>query len=646
MLSRVAWLMQWWTFVATALVVFVPGLAAAWAIGLRLRGLGAWAFAPVGSVAMIAVLAVAYGILHIPWTIVSAVLGLAIMAGMLVAGRFLLRIAPVRPRVTGARWPVALALTVAAALLTVRIAVYIGDPSNFSQTTDAIFHLGAVRAILESGDASSWGLAAQVGPDVPVGFYPGAWHGVASLVALLTGDIVVSTNILALVVAVVVWPLGITWLTQVALRRRVAAAAAVAMTPVIAIFPLTLLQFGVLYPYLLAVALLPASIAAVVMAGRTSALVLACGTGAIALALAHPSVLLAWGLALWLYAAGRVAFGVRRRDDGRWWRIGALVAGLAVLAAVWLLLGRSVTAGMWRPAQSGAAALADILVGGWMKTPPAWWVSVLAVVGLVATVRRRAWRWLALGWVIFTLLAFVAGGVRNELVRVLVVGPWYSDPTRLAALVPVLMLPVAAAGVLLLVDAVAALTRRRRGARPAAVRTVAGPIAVGLLLCIAIAVVGAQPLVLRYNMKEKVRETASTYGVGAHSWLDRDESILLSRLADEVPPGVRVLSNPGTGAAFGRFLSGVDVYPPRRGVPENPDYTLLKARLHDAATDPAVCDAVGAMRAGFVLDFGVGDEGFGRFEEMPGFTGLAGVPGFELVDREGAASLWRISACS
>ncbi len=141
--SRVAWLMQWWTFVATGLVVFLPGLAAAWAIGLRPRGLGAWAFAPVGSVAMVSGLAVVYGFLRVPWTVISAGLGLAFVAGILVACRLVARIPSARRSAAGARWPVAVALAAAAVLLAVRITVYMGDPADFSQTTDAIFSTSA-----------------------------------------------------------------------------------------------------------------------------------------------------------------------------------------------------------------------------------------------------------------------------------------------------------------------------------------------------------------------------------------------------------------------------------------------------------------------------------------------------------------------
>ena len=134
-----AWLTQWWTFLATAVVLFLPGLVAAWSLGLR--RLGAWAFAPVGSVAMISLLATLFGFTGIPWTLASAAVGLMIFAAALAVVRLLVKLPTVRPRVAGARWPVLVALGVAAVLLTVRVTVYIGDPGNISQTNDAAFHL-------------------------------------------------------------------------------------------------------------------------------------------------------------------------------------------------------------------------------------------------------------------------------------------------------------------------------------------------------------------------------------------------------------------------------------------------------------------------------------------------------------------------
>jgi len=658
----VAWLTQWWTLLATLAVVFVPGLVAAWSLGFR--RLAAWAFAPLGSIAMISLVATVFGFARIPWTLLSAVLGLVVVAGLLVGCRFLFRIRDRRPRVRGARWPVIAALVVAAVLLTVRVGVYIGDPSNISQTNDAAFHLGAVRAIIEQATASSFGLAGLIDPAASGAFYPGAWHAADSVVSLLTGDIAVSTNMLALVFSAIVWPLGITWLTQTIFRNRVASAAAAAMSPVFVIFPLEMIQYGVLYAYFLAVALLPAALAAVIaltsrwsgasgpVRGRVTALVLALGMGALALALAQPSVIGAWGLLLWLYAADAVLDRWRRGSPGRGWSIAALLVGLVALGGVWFVLGRLVTANTWRAWRSGGEALWEILSAGFVKTPPAWWVAILLVVGLVAVLRRAGARWTAFGWAALAFLAFVAYAVRNELIRVLLVGPWYSDPYRLAALVPIMMIPVAAAGVVLIVNQFALWTLRRRrvvsarpGVRPRTLQARFGTGAVAALLVVGIIAVAVQPLVLRFKIQDDFAESESPYWVTDNAWLDRDERALLSRIADEVEPGARVLSNPGTGAALGYFLSGVDILPAQWWVPRDPAYTLLKTELPDAATDPAVCEAVRELDADYVLDFGEGDVGPGRVQKMPGFTGLEGQPGFELVDREGSASLWRITAC-
>lgn len=655
-----AWLTQWWTFLATAVVLFLPGLVAAWSLGLR--RLGAWAFAPVGSVAMISLLATLFGFTGIPWTLASAAVGLMIFAAALAVVRLLVKLPAVRPRVAGARWPVLVALGVAAVLLTVRVTVYIGDPGNISQTNDAAFHLGAVRAIIEHANADSFGLAGLIDPAAVGGFYPGAWHATVSLIALMGGSIAVATNALTLVVAAVVWPLGITWLTQVVTGRRLAAAAAAAMSPTLVIFPLLMVQYGVLYPYLLAVALLPATIAVIIiltrrawsgvpLAGPLVAVGIAAALAGAALTYSQPSVLLAWGLALWLYAAWEVVEQWRRGGAHRWWATAAVAVALLVLAVAWWRLGHMVTRGVWKAVSDEGGAVVEILSAGFVKTPPAWWMTLLLAVGVVAALRRPRTRWLAFGWLAFALLAFVAYAVDLRPVRLLLVGPWYSDPYRLSALVPVMMIPVAAAGVVLLVDAAAALVWHRRRARasasPSTVRSRVGVGAVAVLLLIAIGLVAAQPLVLRFKLLNDFTEATSPFVVDKNAWLSSDERALLARLADEVPEDVTVLGNPHTGAALGYFLTGRDVFPAKWQVPSDPAYTLLKTRLHDAATDPAVCDAVRALNAEYVLDFGIGSlNAPGTVEQMPGFTAFDSVPGFQLVDREGDASLWRITACS
>jgi hypothetical protein len=87
------------------------------------------------------------------------------------------------------------------------------------------------------------------------------------------------------------------------------------------------------------------------------------------------------------------------------------------------------------------------------------------------------------------------------------------------------------------------------------------------------------------------------------------------------------------------------VYPRTWQQPAGSQWALLASSLRDAGTDPAVCDALVAFGSpAYVVDFGPGENSPGRYV-MPGFTGLDGQPGFELVDHEGDASLWRITAC-
>lgn len=656
-----AWLTQWWTLLATLAVVFVPGLVAAWSLGFR--RLAAWAFAPVGSIAMISLVATVFGFARIPWTLLSAALGLVVVAGLLVGCRFLFRIRAQRADARGARWPVVVALVVAAVLLTLRFSLYIGEPDAVSQSNDAPFHLGAVRAIIEHANASSFGLAGLVDPAAAGGFYPGAWHATASLAALLSGAAVpVATNMLSIVVAAAVWPAGVAWLTVVATRRRVAGAVAAALSPVLLAFPLLLIQYGILYSYMLAVALVPAAVAAVIAlsrsrdhrrAARGLALLMALG----ALGASQPAALLAWALPLVIVGVGAAVLRWRGPATARRRRIAAtaLAAGaVLVLGALWAVTSRLVTADYWGPVQSLRAAALDVASSGYAGTQPAWWMSALAVIGLVVVLMGRGpWtrmRWLAWWFVALVGLYVVAAAVHSSWIRLPLVGPWYSDTYRLAALLPAAAVPLAAIGLVGLVDAATrALQRRRSDASASASGAADAAIVSGIALTVAVVAATAafvvQPVVQRVHVANGVHEERSPFAAAADSWLDSDERALLSRLSDDVAPGARVIANPGTGAAFAYALTGVDVYPAKWQVPTGADYLLLAERLHDAAQDPEVCAAVDALGVGYVLDFGLKDTGTGRVE-MPGFTDLDGVPGFELVDSEGEAKLWRITACA
>lgn len=647
-----AWIASVPALVVALSVLFGPGLLAG--IGLRLRGLMLWALAPVVSTAIIGLSAIVYGELGVPWstfTVAAACLAVVLLAWTV---RFLP--APQRTAPASRRGSVLLVAGLAVGVVAgvARFALYVGNPQAISQTNDAMFHLNAVRWIIETADASSLHVAAMVGGS---GVYPAAWHGLDSLVAMASGaDISTSANMLSLAVAFGAWPLGIAWLTMVATRSRLTAALAAAQSSMLLVFPLLMLEWGVLYPYGLSLALLPAAVGVVIatvrwvggagpLAGRLgnavlgSALVL---VAAGAIALAQPSTLLAWGLLTLIWLTWRAAARARVARGARRAVVVAVPAALWVAFVVlWIGLTRMTTGSHWEPFTGEAQAVLDVLVNGHMWLPPAVGVSILCAVGLVAAARHRSLRWLATGWLVFAALYVAAASVDHDFVRRWVVGAWYADPYRLAALAPVTVVPLAAIGLSEIVRWASRTLSRRRDPEPVgtawAITAIAAVAAVGTALV---------PVLTMPNVFEDEWDAQSRYESNPRSFLSPDERLLLERMATTVPTDATIIANPSTGAAFGYVLSGRNVYPRTWQAPSGDAWAVLAAGLNKAATDPAVCAALAELGSpGYVIDFGPGEASPGRYV-MPGMSGFEGRPGFEKVDQRGEASLWRITACA
>jgi hypothetical protein len=655
------WAAQWPALLSAFAIVFLPGLAVGFA--LRLRGLVLWALAPAAGVATVSLLAIVLAAIGVPWSAGSAGIGCLVVAAIAVGAGFAL--GPRRSRkASSGRALLAAGLAVGIAVGLTRLVLYIGDPEAISQTNDAVFHLNALRWIAESGSASSFDLSAVTGSSV---FYPGAWHAVTSLTAMVSGaQIPVAVNMVTLVTAVAVWPLGIAWLTREASRSAVATAVAAGLSASLLTFPMLMVQWGVLYPNLLSVALLPAAVAIVVaaprwiggespVAGTPRAVILVAvlvlGTLG-ALALAQPATLLAWVVLAGSFATWWcVPRALRRRGRRRAVLLAALAAAWAGGVLLWIVFARSTTGSHWPPFRGKLWVVADVALNGQVMLPFAVAVSILMVAGLVVAVRRPELRWLATSWVLLSGLYVVAAAIGQPLLRRWLVGPWYADPYRLAALAPVTVVPLAAIGV----AAAAAWIVSRAGKRSAdsgsgtapndGVPRSAGWWALGVGAVVAIGGLIISPVVLMPKVIERQWDTESRYASQDDSWLSPDERALLEQLDELVPEDARVIGNPSTGTGFGYMLSGRDVFPRTWAHPRSSAWETISVDLREAGTDPAVCEALEAYGdAEYVLDFGEGEATPGRFI-LPGMTDFGGQPGFDLVAEVGDASLWRLTAC-
>ncbi len=642
------WLAQSPTIVVALLVVFVPGVAALWAIGVR--GLAAVAAAPLFTVASTAVIALLLGVTGWAWSPLSWAVATAVLVVVAaVVGRVLGPLREKRPT-SARRWLLPTGLVLGAALGIWRLTSYISDPTGISQTNDAVFHMNAVRYILDTADASSLHVNGVIGGS---SFYPAAWHAVVSLVVSLTGaGIPVAANALTLVIGAVIWTAGIAWLTRAVTGSTRAGAVAAVLSSALQTFPLLMFQWGVLFPNALSTALLPAAIALVLVipgwvrhspgwrtVSRSALLVL---VAAAAIVFAQPATLLPW-LAVVLVRLTAWLLGERSTPSA--WARWSIVAGAWVLLAiVWFLLSRSTSGSHWPPFRGKVEVFLDVLLNGQLRIPFAVGISILAAVGLVVAWRRSSLRWFVFAWAGISALYILVAAIGAPIVRVYVLGAWYADPYRIAALAPVVVIPLAALGLCGLVDLAIryldARSRRLSLLRRTDTVTLAAAVLIMLVLILVRPV--AMPSVI-----EGTYDRESRYISADDSYLSPDERDLLEALPSLVDdPEATVIANPSTGSGFGYMLSGLDVIPKTWSAPRTDSWAVLSESLRDVGSDPTVCAALAENGAPeYVLDFGLGDTTPGRFE-MPGMTDFDGQPGFDLVAEIGEASLWRITACA
>ncbi|WP_086150820.1 DUF6541 family protein [Cellulosimicrobium sp. KWT-B] len=652
--------MSWWQAadeLALALAwLVVPGVLLGWAIGLR----GSWRVlaAPPLSVALLAAWPIALGAVGVSWDRLSAAVSVAITVA---AAGVLLR--PVRQRTAvgavGVRksdvWAV-VGVGIAAVSAVVALRRGIGEPDLPPQTWDGVFHLNAIRHILDSGDASSLDLGVVANTVEGRGFYPGAWHSVVSLST--TDSVVVASNATTLVLVGLVWPLAVVALARVvtpswplvSLASPVAAAAFVA-------FPERMVTWGTLWPNALAYALVPTAVAlTVVAAGRSRGApqrtlvdrvppAAAAAAALVAVALAQPSGLLAYAVLVTPALVAAAVVGFREQTARvRTIRMIALLLWLGGWAAVWWVLASNVGVYDRQRTSSVADAVVQAVGDGGLGSAGtggswSWALAVLVVAGAVTLFVLRQGRWAVVSYAVslglFALAADTTLGLR-DLLR-----PWYADVVRLAGLVPIFGAVLAGTGVVgaaVLVGRAVASRWPEARARTTAVTTV------GL---VALLVVGTGWLRLDMRTDEVSGGYAGpVYGGATNILASADELAMLERLGDELPEDARILGDPFTGSALAYAVGGVDVvYTHVRGRWE-PDAAYLGLHFDDIETDPAVCAALDRLGVRYLyVDPDLYSVGHPAHDLYEGLDAEPPAGDFALVDEGGSARVYEIQEC-
>lgn len=661
--------MSWWStlplLVAALAIMFVPGVLIGWASGLRDFALVA--IAPALTVTVVSVGAIVAPLLGFTWSLAVVLVATAVVAAVaLVVSRVSTWRRPKRKQ-RSAGWGLPIselaAVLVAAFLIGRRLVSVFGQPEAFSQTFDNVFHLNAIRYILDTGSASSFSIAGMTGG---AGFYPAAWHDLVSVLVTLTGaPITVAVNAENLVVGAVVWPIGCIFLVQQIMgRKKLASLIAGIMSAAFGVFPILMMDFGVLYPLALGISLLPIAIGlSLDVLGKSQThelpklvscmLLLAVLPG---LSLAHTSCLMALAVILVPVLLSVWWRNVRlnlKLWPSKWRALSLQMVGLLIVATVfiaaWKYVRPAEAAAFWPPIQTAGRAIGEVVTSSAIGRPASWTVAILALVGLASLVSRRRQLWIVGVYVVVGGLYVVVSAMPFGNLRTFITGVWYNDPPRLAALLPLAILPAAVIGCQRIIEVATtrilppflAFLHRWKGAdhqRPNENRYIGLAMVAVLLTGL---IVGTQ----QANVQAAEAAAAPGYRTTDNSpLLSLDEQTLINRLDTEIPPEAVLLGNPWNGSSLAYALAD------RRtlqlhilsAIPDGGD--ALFNRLHDAKSDPAICPTVRDLRAQYVLDFGHkevhgGDHGYRGLDDLVS-TGVG-----TLIDQQGDAKLYKITAC-
>ena len=673
-----------WTLAAATLVVAGLLLVPGWIVGrsAHLGALPSLAVAPALGSANIGAAEILAHALALPWrpwgwAVITALTAVSALMARLIAGSPPERARRTAPQGRAERTILAGGLIVAVVVPAGAILSVLPGPAYPAQAFDATFHLNAVAAIREGGNASMLGGLSALYSGRAV-YYPTVWHGALALAP--GGPVPVSTaGVLAL--TAVAWPLSLLGLLARAAgldtpwepeaegaRRRqqtCAVAAVLALSAAVVGFPLLPMTSLAVWPYALSVLGLPGVLVLYDLLRRGTAsrrlrlvlvllalaaaggVVAAHGTGLFNLAVLTPPFLADAVVSLWRRSA--------TRRGGRALLAAVAVAAMLVLAAgTWFMRGSLASVlGYRRPAGGVAGAVAtlgqaiiDLPMYG---AVPGATVLIGIVIGLLtlaaawsARSRRDQRPWLIM-WLLALLLLVLVGG--PQWVGRQLGAPWYLQKARI---LPLAILPA----FVLLVQAGAGQPGRRLwevlcraasqvgGMRP---ERAAAAMLVALVLL---------PVAARTPLERNL--AASVYDpqrIQYGTLLTKDSIALIRRSRSELPDDAVVLGAPSRGAAHLWSLGGLHVvYPTRdKTAPGTPGAALASAWPTLGQKGSQTCTLLNRLGVRYFYSSSDATASGSVTGAAPlrWDSRLTQVPseGLELVDSEGSASLWRITAC-
>lgn len=562
----------------------------------------------------------------------------------------------------------------AVAVLGRRLIWALGNPGTIAQRYDNAFHLNASVYVYLTGHAS--GL--DVGRLLGLGFYPASFHDAVALVMSTTGLWVApAVHAVILFAIFVMWPLSLVLMLEPFFKMNwVGRLALGPLSLGLNMFPYVLMDWGLVYPNILALSVAPALVALGffclgkgdrnILTGPDAVLLIV--PAVVGAGLTHPNsvfLMVAGCAPLAVFSGFRLLRGsgseeidrfVSRAGHGSHPRVlGRLLSGVmgtALLIVVLLILpilwrhaslALQADSSPWKPFQSTAQAVGEVLLGTGMGRPH-FPLGVLVAVGVVWLVLH--WRgrlWWAIGAVLLASFYVASSSLPQSTLRTVLAGVFYTDSYRTSAYASVVAVPLAVLGAQWVWN----------GAREAVLRLRSSWnwsrllkwIELGLAICIAAGFCAGTAK--NFSYWERLNQIGKAYiYYPDSSILSANELKLLEEIKQVTSPNDIIVVDPWTGAGLVYALAQRMPTQFYMFSPVDADVSLVTQRLKYATDDPQVCAAVHRLGATYVLTLDprrIADTPL--TSEYEGLINLGSQPGFEPVVSVGQDTLYRITAC-
>ena len=547
-------------------------------------------------------------------------------------------------------------------------AANIGDAAAFFSRWDNQTHISLVRAFLDSGTWSSLVVdqylaspqSAQPYLNGQV-FYPAGWHDVVAFACGATGaSVPCGINAVNMVFAGIVMPTSVFAFVKAAfLRDKFTLAAGAVTASACAVFPWWFFVTGPLYPNFAGLTLVPACAGCAISILRARLFVRKLPSvtvlglcSIVALALLQPNALFYLFILLASYGTSHVFFLMKERKNTGV-AIGVVLAYLVVIAAFWLVclnlpFLQSVVQYEQHPDPDIPASF--ITLFGMIGIEPLF--AIAALLGFIICCKRRTF------WVLIPALFMAAACVLSRLdptgVGRLLGGFWYTDFRRLGACFGFSLVPLAACGLGALIALVCRPKKHRLSHSDAASVVAAGIIVLGFFA-------------LNTFPSVEVEVDGETYGTGFGTFTSEiykrynphiehaysaDEVAFVDKARDAIGGNGLVINQPNDGSTFAYGVNGLDTYYRQCRVGgQTEDSVTIRTKLADYASDEAVQKAVERVGAKYVLqlDQGVALENgvwLPQYSDPEPWKGIDNIrddtPGFKVVLSEGDMRLYEI----